>query len=76
MPRGHLAARSQAGIGPRRRGGELAVRVCDQHGAMPCRPHPEDRDEHLVLTATPRARRVDVQREHQRGAAPSPEAVA
>ena len=26
--------------------------------------HPEDGDEHLILTTTPRSRRVDVEREH------------
>ena len=43
---------------------QLAPRMRHEHRPMPERPHPEDGHEHLILTTTPRSRRVDVEREH------------
>jgi hypothetical protein len=35
-----------------------------EHRPMSERSQAHDRDEHLILTTTPRPRRVDVEREH------------
>ena len=48
---------------------ELAVRVRDQRGAMPDRSQTVHGQQHLVLAAAPRSRRVDVKGEHLRPAA-------
>ena len=47
------------------RGMLRAVGMGDEHGPVSGGPHPHDRHEHLVLSAPPRARGIDVQREHQ-----------
>ena len=43
---------------------QLAVRVRDEHRPVAERAQPDDGDQHLVLSAAPGARRVDVQGEH------------
>ena len=46
---------------------QLAGRMRDEHRPMAERPQAEHRDQHLVLPAAPRPRRVDVEGEHHCG---------
>ena len=43
---------------------QLAPGMCHEHRSMAEGAQPENGDEHLILTTTPRSRRVDVEREH------------
>jgi hypothetical protein len=46
---------------------QLSVRVRDQQRPMTEGPQAQDGHQHLILTATPRSRRVDVEGEHYSG---------